>query len=134
MLQSCNCRMLKNASAAASMCRLRNVPQCTQGCSQVCFNGKRHSFSQPSATSLKEMRLIAKGYMHLSEGILPDFILIWPSPARQTETDARPGNVRVLGGAETHKTCDTPCVVSVRSCRGKSSVHFRLSLASLKSH
>ena len=45
-------------------------PVGTQGCSQVCFNGKRDSFSQVSANSLKEMRLIAKGYMRLSEGIL----------------------------------------------------------------
>ena len=45
-------------------------PVGTQGCSQVCFNGKRDSFSQPSANSLKEIRLIAAGYMRLSEGIL----------------------------------------------------------------
>ena len=42
---------------------------CSQG-SQVCFDGKRDSFSQPSANSLKEMCLIADGYMSLSEGIL----------------------------------------------------------------
>ena len=49
--------------------------------SQVCFNGKmpvpfansRHletAFSQPSANSVQEIRLIAEGYMSLSEGIL----------------------------------------------------------------
>jgi len=56
---------------------------------------------------------------HLSP-TLPDFILIWQSPARQTETDARPNNVRMSGRAKTHKTFDTPCFVSaVPSCRGK---------------
>lgn len=56
---------------------------------------------------------------HLSP-TLPDFILIWQSLARQTETDARPNNVRMSGRAKTHKTFDTPCFVSaVPSCRGK---------------
>ena len=51
------------------------------GIRPVCFNGKmpvpfanlRHletAFSQPSANSLQEIRLIAEGYMSLSEGIL----------------------------------------------------------------
>ena len=55
---------------------------------------------------------------HLSP-TLPDFILIWPSPARHKATHATPPDLHALG-AKTDKTFDTPCFVSaVPLCRGK---------------